>query len=171
MGVTIHYEGKLKTKKDFNDVFRIAKEFSDSNDMEYFEFEVADKLLLRVRDEKNWDYQGLTKGVKILPHANTDPLWLEFDKDNFMQDYCKTQYAGSGIHVKIIELLDLIKPHFVELLVNDEGTYWESRDLSLLEKQFDKIYDLIEDAKRKNPKLSGPYIVDDDRIVDLMERE
>ena len=40
--------------------------------MEYFEF--ADKLLLRAKDEKNWNYQELTKDVKILPNTNTDPL-------------------------------------------------------------------------------------------------
>ncbi|MBK6840046.1 MAG: hypothetical protein IPG90_18650 [Bacteroidetes bacterium] len=56
------------------------------------------KKLGRVKNEMGWDYEGPTKGVKIQPDQNSDPLWIEFDKDNYIQEYCKTQFAGIDVH-------------------------------------------------------------------------
>ena len=42
MGVTIHYEGKLKSVNDFNDVIEIIQEFSELNNMAYSVFEESE---------------------------------------------------------------------------------------------------------------------------------
>jgi hypothetical protein len=171
MGVTIHFEGKLKTDNDFEKVVKISCDFARSNDMDYQVFEEQNKLLQRVKNEMDWDYQGLTRGVKIQPDINADPLWIEFDEDYYLQEYCKTQFVDKSIHIKIIELLKAIEPYFQSLIVVDEGEYWDSDNSTLLQERLDDCFNAIEDAKKENTKLSGPFRITGGRIIDLMEND
>lgn len=171
MGVTIHFEGQLKSDKDFDSVMTKAQSFAQTNDMPYENFSEPNKKLDRVKDEQDWNYEGPTKGIKIQPDENSDPLWLEFDKDNYIQEYCKTQFAGIDTHLQIISLLKEIQPHFIDLQVIDEGEYWDTQDKTLLQDKFDNYYDAVEKAKAENPKLNGPYRLEDGRLIDLMEDE
>jgi hypothetical protein len=169
MGVTIHFEGQLKSPLYYSDVLKMIETFAQLNNMNYEFFDNAEKTLLRVKNEDKWDYHGPTKGIKIQPHVNSDPLWIEFDKDYYIQDFCKTQFVDQEIHIKIIELLKSIEPFFENLLVTDEGEYWSTNDLDVLKKQVEICFKAMEDAKQENPKLSGPYRVSDGRIVDFLE--
>lgn len=171
MGVTIHFEGQLKSDNDFDNVMTKAKTFAQTNNMPYSFFTEPLKKLGRVKDEQDWDYQGPTKGIKIQPDESSDPLWLEFDKDNYIQEYCKTQFAGIDTHLQIISLLKEIQPHFIDLQVTDEGEYWETGDRELLQDCLDNYFDEAEKVKTENPKLNGPYRLKDGRIIDLMEYE
>lgn len=171
MGVTINFEGKLISETSFETVMKIAKEFAEKNQMPFSFFEETEKLLQRVKDEEDWDYIGKTKGIRIQPDINSDPLILEFDKDNYIQEYCKTQFVDIEIHIKLINFLRQIEPCFHELLVNDEGEYWETNDAELLQEHIDNCFKGIEKAKKENKHLSGPYKVEDGRIIDLMSSE
>lgn len=171
MGVTIHFEGKLKSGKDFDTVIEISKSFAEQNDMSFLIFEESNKTLQRVRNEENWDYIGTTRGIKIEPAINSDPLWIEFDDENYIQDFCKTQFADISIHIKIIELLENIQAYFVSLIVDDEGEYWNTKDKEILKTHLNNCFRAIEDAKIENPNLTGPYKVTRERIVDLMESD
>lgn len=168
MGVTIHFEGRLKSNKDFDKVVFIAKEFAEKNEIEFSFFEESDKLLLRVKDGKEFDYQGITRGIRIQPHDNSDPLNLEFDKDNYMQEYCKTQFAEIDTHIKIVDFLRQIEPYFEKLNVEDKGEYWETKSVEILQKHIDNCFAAIEDLKKERKDLSGPYRIEDGRIIDLM---
>jgi hypothetical protein len=169
MGVTIYFEGKLKTDKDFETIIKIATNFSIKNDLECLQFEESNKLLQRVKNEKDWDYRGLTKGIKIQPDSNSDPLWLEFDKDYYIQEYCKTQFSETYIHIKIVELLKEIEPYFERFIVTDEGEFWDTQNIDILNERFNECFTAIEKAKKENSNLSGPYKIKGERIVDLME--
>ncbi len=169
MGVTIHFEGKLKSDKDFDNVIKISTDFAQLNNMDYQIFEEYDKKLQRVKNEKDWDYHGLTRGIKIRPDVNSDPLWIEFDNDYYIQEYCKTQFVDIDIHIKIIELLKKIEPYFQNLKVEDEGEHWDTGDVEILQMHLDNCFRAIEDAKNENSNLSGPYRIKGERIVDLME--
>jgi hypothetical protein len=169
MGVTINFEGQLKSKVSFDEVMTISKDFAEKNNMPYSIFEEENKLLLRVKDEKDWDYQGSTRGIRIQPHINSDPLNLEFDKDYIIQEYCKTQYAEIETHLKIIEFLRLIETHFEWLNIDDEGEYWETNNLEILQSHIDKSFEIIEELKKNNKNQDGPFRILDERIVDLME--
>ena len=121
MGVTIHFEGQLSSSNEFDKVIEIAKTFAESNGLEYFLFQEENKLLQRVKEEQNWDYEGPTRGIQIQPDENSDPLVLEFDKNLYLQEYCKTQFADVSVHILIVDLLRQVQPFFTTLTVEDEG--------------------------------------------------
>lgn len=171
MGVTIHFEGRLISDNAFQEVMAISKQFAESNDMEYSFIREDNKILYRVKDEKDWNYEGLTKGIKIQPSPDSDPLWLEFDKDNYVQDFCKTQFADIQVHLQIIELFRLLEGRFETFFVEDEGEYWETRNIELLQKHINACFAAIDEATSENKDLTGPFRLEDGRIVDLMERE
>lgn len=168
MGVTIHFEGRLRSRDSFETVMAIAKRFALTNGMTYRTFEEADKVLERVKDEEDWDYQGPTMGLIVQPDKNSDPLNLEFDQDLYIQEYCKTQFSDIRIHIIVVDLLRQLEPHFEELKVNDEGEYWDTSDMSILQQHIDKCFKLIEEAKLENSALQGPFRLKNGRIVDLM---
>src|SRR5688572_4662199 len=163
MGVTIYFEGKLKSQADFDKVMTLSRTFAIEHTIPYSAVDEIYKVLHRVRDGQAWDYEGPTKGLRLQPDENADPLWIEFDKDLYMQEYCKTQFAGATVHMKIIQLLRQISPFFEYLHIRDEGAYWESNNKQLLEQHFINFYTAAEEAKLENPKLKGPYRLDDGR--------
>lgn len=168
MGVTIHFEGKLKNEFNYENVINSAKKFAQENDMPYNEFDESDKLLLRVKDGEEWDYKGTTKGIRLQPHENSDPFILEFDKDYYLQEYCKTQFVNTEIHIKLINFLKCIESSFEKLVVFDEGGFWETNDTNVLETNINICFDQIELAKQKDKTLNGPFRIADGRIADLM---
>lgn len=169
MGVTIHFEGRLKTNEDFDAVMKKAREFADKHSSGIVSLDSDKKLLKRVKDERNWDYEGEVRGLQIQPHENSDPLILEFDKDLYIQEYCKTQFAGVSLHIAIVEFLRSVEPCFEKLSVVDEGEFWDTNDIKILEGKFEDFFAAFESAIRENPKLKGPFRMRDGRIVDLME--
>lgn len=169
MGVTIHFEGQLKSDSEFDTLMEIANDFAEHYQLPYSFFKEKSKKLDRVKDEKDWDYIGPTKGIKIQPDVNSDPLWLEFDKDNYLQEYCKTQFSDTYTHLIIVDLLRKIEPFFKELLVFDEGEFWDTEDEELLKSHFDDCFKAIEDAKQGQKNLEGPFRLKDGRMIDLME--
>jgi hypothetical protein len=171
MGVTIHFEGQFSSSNDFDKVVETAKTFAESNGLEYFLFQEENKLLQRVKDEQDWDYEGPTQGIQIQPDESSDPLILEFDENLYLQEYCKTQFADISVHILIIDLLRQIQPFFTKLIVEDEGEYWETSDINILQRHLDNCFQAIEDAKNENSKLEGPCRLQNGRIVDLMEHD
>jgi hypothetical protein len=169
MGVTIHFEGRLKKTEDYDQVIRIGREFARAAGSDIIQLDAKRKKLSRVRDEKDWDYEGPVKGIQFLPNPNSDPFVLEFDQDFYIQEYCKTQFAGISTHIDVINFLKEVTPYFEKLIVVDEGEFWESSDVTLLEQKFDDFFRAAEDAVKENRKLSGPFRLANGRIVDLME--
>jgi hypothetical protein len=169
MGVTVHFEGRLKTREDFEKVIVIGQIFAKRKNAEIMKLDSDRKILNRVKNGKEWDYQGEVKGIQFLPDNNSDPLALEFDSDFYIQEFCKTQFAGISVHIEIIQFLKDIEPRFEELIVVDEGEFWETSDLIILEKRFNDFFEAAELAVQKNPKLKGPFRLGNGRIVDLME--
>ncbi len=65
MGVTIHFEGQLISEQEFNLVMTKAKDFAQRNNMQYNLMSDASKRLIRIKDEKDWNYDGPT-GIAIV---------------------------------------------------------------------------------------------------------
>jgi hypothetical protein len=167
MGVTIHFEGRLKSNRDYEVVIEKGLEFAKRRSSEIVRLDADNKVLKRVKDEKDWNYEGKVKGIQIQPHENSDPLILEFDQDLYIQEFCKTQFAGITTHMDVIEFLHDIEPHFDNLVVVDEGEFWDTKDVKILEENFDTFFDAFDRAIQEDPKLKGPFRLDG-RIVDLM---
>jgi len=104
MGVTIHFEGKLKSEEAFAALLSRVETIAKANTWLTEVFEHTEVTLLRVRDETDWDYKGPTKGIILYIHEDCDPLRLEFDQDLYIQEFVKTQFAGVRTHIQLLTL-------------------------------------------------------------------
>ncbi|WP_262148758.1 hypothetical protein [Chryseobacterium foetidum] len=168
MGITIHFEGKLKNDENYNLLIKKVSEYSEFHGWSFFEFQNDVKKLERVKNEEDWDYVGITKGIQVQPHENSEPLIFEFDKDLYIQEYCKTQFSEIETHIKIIDLLNVVTDCFSNLEIFDESEYWETGNERLLQENWEKFYSAMDEAMAENINLKGPFKLENGRIIDLM---
>jgi hypothetical protein len=169
MGITIHFEGRLKKPEDYQNVIEIGRKLAITKNAEIITLDSDKKLLQRVKEENDWDYEGKVTGIQFLLDVNCEPIVLEFDKDLYIQEYCKTQFAGISTHIEVIQLLREIEPYFEELIVVDEGEFWETSDIKILEQKFENFFIAFDQEIENNPKLKGPIRLSNGRIIDLMD--
>jgi len=105
-------------------------------------------------------------GIKVitvqldLTEGNKDPIISEsnqsFEPNNLVhQVHVKTQDAGSEMHIKVVELLRYLSEKYLkEFELDDEGDYFDTRDISVLDYRnaslhdfIDKFQDLLSDKK------------------------
>ena len=168
MGVTIHFFGRLKNSESLEKVISVAREFAEGKGCEVINLDSEMKLLIRVTDGRAGDYEGPVRGIQFTPDENCDPFVLEFHKDLYIQQFCKTQFAGISTHVEVIQLLRKIEPCFETLVVVDEGEFWETSNISTLEQKFETNFAAAEQMVKENPKLKGPIRLMNGRILDLI---
>jgi len=170
MGVTIHFEGGLRDESAYERVIQIAQAFAREHGWPMQLIAESSATLKRVREEQDWDYEGPTKGLVLQPHKNSDPLRLEFDANLYIQEYCKTQFAASEVHIRVVELLRRLQPEFTDLIVEDEGEYWSSENRSALQAHLDACFHALEEHLATDPNLTGPVRGPSGRIFDLVTR-
>lgn len=170
MGVTIHFEGRLRNPEAYEAVVNTAERFASEHGWEYEPIETKVTILKRVRNEEDWDYEGLIKGVVLQPHQNSEPLRLEFDSDLYIQEYTKTQFAPLKTHIAVVELLKKIEPLFETLEVFDEGEYFETQDRDILKKHLDRCFEVLDEYLEQGDKFEGPVRLPSKRIVDVIEK-
>jgi hypothetical protein len=169
MGVTIHFDGQLLDIDAFGNLITTAAAFATSHMWLTEPIESRQVTLLRVRDnEEPWDYSGPVRGLVLYPSEDCDPMRLEFDRDLYLQEFTKTQFAGVETHLQVLELLRAIEPFFRKLRVEDEGEYWETGDVQILTEHMKRTEQVIEDEKRKNPSAQVKVKTPEGRIMDLM---
>lgn len=168
MGVTIHFEGKLKDAAGYEQLLTRVLAIARFENWLTETIEPVVTTLLRVRDEQNWDYTGLVKGIVIYLHEDCDPIRLEFDQELYIQEFTKTQFAGMQYHLKVINLLRAIQPFFLELKVEDEGEFWETADLSTLREHLEKCRAMIDEEWSKDPSAQLKVKDPQGRIIDLL---
>ncbi|HEY6111859.1 MAG TPA: hypothetical protein VIV62_05040 [Chthoniobacterales bacterium] len=168
MGVTIHFEGRVKGATACSLLIDEISEFAANHGWRVEEIPRASRSLKRVRDEQNWDYSGPTFGIVLSPHPGCDPLRFEFDKDFYIQEFVKTQFAGAETHIAIVELLRRIHPFFDALNVGDEGEFWDTSDDGVLQQHIERCNEVLRDLLAKNPNAKGPIRLPDGRIADFM---
>ena len=135
MGVTIHYEGRLRSLDAYDELTDRLKKEADKHEW-LFSVVVAKKVhLARVIQGKLEDYVGPIKGIVINLHEDCEAIRFLFDGTGFMQGFVKTQFCPTGIHVRIVELLRSIQDLFTSLRVVDEGAYWETGQKDTLEQK------------------------------------
>jgi hypothetical protein len=119
-------------------------------------------------DEEEWNYSGPVKGIVLYPGEYCEPVRLEFDRDLYVQEYTKTQFAGLETHFKVVELLTGLMPFFRNLRVQDEGEYWETRNVQMLTGHMKAVQNVIDAELDKNPSARAKVKRADGRIIDLI---
>jgi hypothetical protein len=164
MGVTICYRGKLNDMRELGAFVDEMEEFAQplgwwsrrcNGDLSRPNTARVSLRKGRVDITGNLPLQGII----ILPHENSEPLWLTFDTHGYLADRAatslvnegtkrptktwlstKTQFAPPRIHAAVVKLLRYLKKQYIsDLEVHDGGGYWESGDMHELERRIDSI--------------------------------
>jgi hypothetical protein len=167
MGITIHYEGSLRSPLLVEELINTATRYAEEHQWSHRRIDGEATDLLRIIDNKEFYYSGPVLGVELRPHTDAEPLKFEFDDEMFLQDYCKTQFAGAETHIAVIELLDQIEPYFLELRVEDEGEYWCSRDEARLHQHLDTVNRMLKEIMDRDADAEGPIYAESGRIMDV----
>jgi len=168
MGVTIHFDGRVKTPAAYPLLIDELRDYAASRGWPCESISEQQTTLKRVRDEKNWDYSGPSFGLQLHPDENADPVRFEFDRDYYVQEFVKTQFAGVDTHVAIISLFRRIQPFFELLTVEDEGGFWTTSDESILAEHIRRCDEVLQEMLAKHPGARGPVRLASGRIVDYM---
>ena len=156
-GVTIHFKGRLRRQSDFNEVIRIAESYARVRNWPTRKIELDEVRLSRVNDdEERVDYMGPVRGTILTPHPLSEEVRLEFDREYYIQEFCKTQYAGAAVHVAVVELLDSLSSFFSNLTVDDEGGYFELRDEAKLAKRLHADLEALREVLKEDRHARGP---------------
>jgi hypothetical protein len=166
-GITIHYEGIATSAEAVDQVIAAATAFAKSQKWRVEPVAQAKGQLERANEGRTTQYEGKVTGVILHVNDDCEPIHLEFGSDRLLQDNVKTQFAGAAVHIKIIELLESLRPHFSKLEVDDEGDYWETHDRDALERRIDEVNILILEQKKADPDLRSPYRLGSGRIADV----
>jgi hypothetical protein len=169
MGVTVHFRGKLKGDEAFTELVRCVTEIAAAETLLTETFENSEVKLLRVReDEEAWDYVGPTKGIVLYLHEDCEPVRLEFDRDLYIQEWVKTQFAGVPTHLRLIKLLRVLQVFFESFKVDDEGEFWETSDENVLAKHMRQCNEAITELAKEHPNAQVKVKEPDGRFTDLI---
>lgn len=73
-----------------------------------------------------------------------EPFRLEFDRDLYIQEYTKTQFAPVQIHILLVDFLRSNIEIFESVEIIDEGEFFETNDLELLNKHLQACNEQLE---------------------------
>ncbi len=160
MGITIHFQGNLKNTKLLP---ALVDELTDISKTLNWQYRIWDEdwskpsTATLVKNENRMEIKGhlSLKGITITLHPDCESLPLLFNsrgalvtpmsiimaKDGTIEKEnsftaVKTQFAPVDIHVSIIKLLKYLKKRYIpDLVVMDEGEYWDSEDREKLVKK------------------------------------
>jgi hypothetical protein len=170
LGVTVHFEGTLKSEEAFAALGLRVGEIAKLKTWLTEKFENSEVTLSRVRaNEEEWDYKGPTKGIILYLHEDCDPVRLEFDRDLYIQEFVKTQFAGVAAHVELIKLLRDLQQFFNDFIVEDEGEYWETGSEVVLTEHIRCCNEAIAEFVSENPSVQVKVRTPDGRFMDLLE--
>jgi hypothetical protein len=160
MGLTIHFQGHLRSNEHYEKVLQKCKEFADRKSVKVTELMVDSHELIRVMDGKVCEYKSPIRVIAFSPHEKSDSLILEFDSELYIQQFCKTQFAGIPTHIEVIEFLREIEPFFADFQVIDEGDYWNTNSIQRLEQKFADYNKALQITERLLQYRIIPDIVD-----------
>jgi hypothetical protein len=159
MGITIFARGRIDRIGYIEHLIDDVKGIAAENNWAYrivdddFETEPDAVLTRRAHDDKAAVIEGSLglKGIIVSVDPGAEPLSILFDRSGALTDLmqqlswiqsngqgerftiCKTQFGSIDTHIRVIELLAGLKEKYItNLVVNDEGAYWETRDRRIL---------------------------------------
>jgi hypothetical protein len=137
MTIGIHYKGKLKSEDEYIKLTNTVRFHAGQYRWLTEEYADTNEILIRTDTEDGGKftvskYHGPVKGIIIYP-PHYESLMFKFDSDLYCQWSCKIQSVPSNIHIRVIELFDMIHPLFEFIDIQDDSEYWVHRDKHRLE--------------------------------------
>jgi len=158
MGLTIYYNGTFNSKASLPAMIEEVKDIAEVHNWPYHIYETD----FPGYDFTNHAFDGKVYGISFTPPESetvcltflsngrlSNAVWLNWLNSEGSQDYLympftKTQYAGWQIHQQIIHILQYVsKKYFQHFNVDDEGMYWETGDVNMLQERFKQYSSLI----------------------------
>lgn len=172
MGLTVHYRGKIREYALVDELVTEVENFAKNLNWRYHLLTPGINTPLKPINHEDPEPLPTVKGI-ILSPDKCEPIIFTFLEDGricspFMPPmeaedglpymWTKTQYAGVDVHRSFVNLLrQLNKKYFSELIVVDEGQYWETNDEEVLQSQF-QGYNLIVDSLANALENSGAVV-------------
>jgi hypothetical protein len=136
-GVSISYEGTLKSSESFNELVNFLVEFANRNE---FGIKVYRDTQCHLNRWNNFGeiidrYEGESKGIMIFLSNNYEsdfPLNFEFDDRLYLSESIETQHLTLDNHIFITEILYKVSQFFETFSVEDSGGYWLTKNIDLL---------------------------------------
>ena len=154
MGITIHYGGRVASEAAIDALYDEA---------------------IAIAGDCGWQAQlpadgdRRTGGLRLLPHADCEPVLLHFTRTRRFRDFCKTQFAGPRVHRQVLDLFERLSPYFSQLLVHDEAQEFEpGDDDAAWQEVFDRELDYIREGLVEYPGSRMQVRLPSGRIADLM---
>lgn len=169
MGITIHYRGRLGQKVRAREVYILASLICKEKGWEITGLAETDGPALLAHPDGEIPYEGKLYTFAINPHEHCEPLTFQITADGYFKNWCKTQFAPLEIHMGIVDLFGQLRIKFGELVIQDEGGYWETRDAKALEDRIVKCFLEMQNTKDEDPAYYGPVKSEDGRITDLVK--
>jgi hypothetical protein len=169
MGITIHYHGKLGPKVKAKEAYIMASLISKEKGWECSGLAETDGPALLASPDGESPYDGKLSTFAINPHEHCEPLTFQITEEGYFKNWCKTQFAPLEIHKGIVDFFVQLRIKFGELVIQDEGGYWETRDEKALEERIIKCFMEMQSTKEEDPEYYGPVKSEDGRITDLVK--
>jgi len=178
MGLSIHYSGSFNPEKPMNEMIG---EIEDIAKVFKWNFHLFERNFRGTFSDEPID--ELIYGISVSP-PDCEPVWFTFLSNRRMSNpvnlrlfynspkeeerkyvymlSTKTQYAGIKVHAAIIQLFRYIsEKYFNRFEMLDEGKYWETSDIKILEETFARYTSLIDtfgDALNHVPRKENESI-------------
>ena len=198
MGITIFAQGKIGRIEDIPRLIGDLKAVAEEHKWKYRiiddDFEVRPNAALTPRDSgaSGAAIEGCLglKGIVLNVESGVEPLSILFDRSGVLTDMfqqiswietnggnerfsaCKTQFGSIDSHIQVIEILDLVKKKYMaDLVINDEGSYWETRDRRILAEKRIALGHYLRHTEKviSSIDLSGDDVQDPDAVARRIE--
>lgn len=170
MGITIHYQGRVAPKMKNREVWIYASLIAKEKNWKISELtETEGPAILTQIDGEEIQYDGKLATFAMEMHEHCEPLLFQITAEGYFRNWCKTQFAPLEIHMGLVDFFHQMRKKFGDLVIQDEGGYWETGDAEALEKRIIKCFMEMQNAKDEDPAYYGPVKSEDGRITDLMK--
>ncbi len=173
MGLTIHYRGGIDRTEHIHPLVDELEDIAES--MGWMSQRINE-------DEHEPDFYGII----VNPKGDCEPLCFIFDRHGRLRnladlitnqiepteysEYCstKTQFTSVETHIWIVGLLRYLKKHYLsDLIVSDEGEFWETENRETLIEKKDFLQNKIKLLKGalESPEAETEFKSIDDMIA------
>lgn len=169
MGITIHYRGRVNPKLKVREFYILTALVCKEKGWPITDLAESNGDAMLAQPDGEIPYRGKLSSFTIEPHENCEPLAFQITEDGYFKNWCKTQFAPMEIHTGIVDLFNQVRIKLSELVVQDEGGYWETRDAEALEERIVKCFLEMQKTKDEDPEYYGPVKSENGRITDLVK--